>query len=246
MINGKKVLAIVPARGGSKGLKRKNILPIAGAPLVAWPIKAALGSGFVDRVVCSTDDRDIASAAIEAGAKVPFMRPDELAGDHASSTDVVIHALDELEIAGNVFDYVLLLEPTSPLTTSADVDQALKLLDESREHADSIVGVSRVEATHPDFDVRRSSTGVITPYAAKDFSCLKRRQEVEELYFLDGSLYISDVQAFRVRRGFYHERTMGRLIPRWKSFEIDEFVDFVCVEAILKRRSEFEALEAQA
>jgi len=244
MISGKRVLAIVPARGGSKGLERKNIRPMAGSPLVTWPIRAALNSSFVDRVICSTDDREIASVANQGGADVPFIRPDELAGDLASSADVVIHALDELAKDGDIFDYVVLLEPTSPLTTNTDIDQALKSLDDSRNHADAIVGISRVEATHPDFDVRRGSDGIITPYAAKDFSSLKRRQDVEELYFLDGSLYISDVQVFISRRSFYHERTMGQIMPRWKSFEIDEYIDFVCVEAILDRQSEFESTDS--
>jgi N-acylneuraminate cytidylyltransferase/CMP-N,N'-diacetyllegionaminic acid synthase len=239
MIDGKNVLAIIPARGGSKGLPRKNVRIVAGQPLVAWPIQAALGSGYVDRVICSTDDSDIAAAARAAGADVPFMRPAELAGDTASSMAVVIHVLGRLEAAGSAFDYVALLEPTSPLTESGDIDSALERLHATREQADSIVGISKVEAAHPEFDVRVDAQGLIAPYLAADFTSLKRRQEIEDLFFLDGSLYISDVGAFRNQGSFYHSRTLGYTMPRWKAFEIDEFVDLVCVEALLLRRNEF-------
>ena len=239
MIEGKSVIALIPARGGSKGLPRKNVLPVADYPLVAWPIMAAKNSQYIDRIICSTDDEEIAAAAIEAGADVPFLRPSELAADTASSIDVVLHALDSMEESGQVFDYIVLLEPTSPLTESHDIDNGLLSLFSKRDLADSIVGVSKVESTHPDYDVRISSQGLISPYVVTDFKELKRRQEIEPLFFLDGSFYISEVIAFRKYLSFYHERTLASIMPRWKSFEIDEFVDLVCVEAILSRRSEF-------
>ncbi|MGH9204046.1 MAG: cytidylyltransferase domain-containing protein [Vicinamibacterales bacterium] len=205
---------------------------------MAWPVKAASKARFVDHVVVSTDDSEIAAAARAAGADVPFIRPAALASDTASSVSVVLHALDSLERDGKRFSYVVLLEPTSPLTESLDVERALDELHASRARADAIVGISRVLATHPEYDVTLAHDGLIRPYAALDFGHLKRRQEIPELYFLDGSLYISSVDAIRQRESFYHERTMGYAVPRWKSFEVDELVDLICIEALLRRRVE--------
>ncbi len=243
MIGAASVLALIPARGGSKGLSRKNVRPLAGKPLVAWPVAAAKASASVDRVVVSTDDEEIARVAAAAGADVPFMRPDEFAGDTASSMQVVRHALVTLAACGQRYDYLLLLEPTSPLTEASDIDTALSTLHASRERADAIVGISRVEAAHPEYDVRLGADGLIRPYAAPDFRSLRRRQEIEDLYFLEGSLYASASDVLLERGGFHHERTLGYRVPRWKSHEIDEFVDFVCVEAIMTRMAEIKANE---
>lgn len=243
MIGAASVLALIPARGGSKGLPRKNVRPLAGKPLVAWSVAAARASASVDRVIVSTDDEEIARVAAAAGADVPFMRPDEFAGDTASSMQVVRHALVTLAACGQRYDYLLLLEPTSPLTEASDIDTALSTLHASRERADAIVGISRVEAAHPEYDVRLGADGLIRPYAAPDFRSLRRRQEIEDLYFLEGSLYASASDVLLERGGFHHERTLGYRVPRWKSHEIDEFVDFVCVEAIMTRMAEIKANE---
>lgn len=243
MIGGCKVLAIVPARGGSKGFPRKNVHPLGGRPLVAWPVTAARGARCVDEVVVSTDDDAIAAAATAHGARVPFRRPAELATDTASSMDVIRHALETLAAAGECYEYVVLLEPTSPLTESADVDAAIESLHDARDRADAIVGISRVEAAHPEYDVKLDAAGLIRPYAAADFRSLRRRQEIDELYFLEGSVYVSEVAAFLRTGSFYHERTLGYAVPRWKSLEIDDFFDLVCAEALLARRDEIHAHE---
>ena len=241
MIGGKRVLALIPARGGSKGLPRKNVRLLAGRPLVSWPIAAAAGASVVDRVIVSTDDAEIAAAARDAGADVPFPRPDELASDTASSMAVVRHALGMLAAAGDRYEYIILLEPTSPLTESADIDASLTTLHGARDRADAIVGIARVEATHPEYDVRVGPDGLIMPYAAASFNILKRRQDIEELYFLEGSLYASAVDAFLEKGTFYHERTLGFVVPRWKAFEVDHLVDMICIEALLLRREELRA-----
>jgi N-acylneuraminate cytidylyltransferase/CMP-N,N'-diacetyllegionaminic acid synthase len=238
MNHSSRVLAIIPARSGSKGLPGKNLRPLDGRPLVTWPISAALGSSAVDRVIISTDDEKIAEVARIAGADVPFMRPSSLSGDTASSMDVVMHALDTMATLGEIFDYVVLLEPTSPLTESSDIDQALSRLISAGSHADAIVGVSRVEATHPEYDVRVGENGLLRPYAAPNFSLLRRRQDIEPLYFLEGSLYISRVDAFKRNKSFYHNRTLGYEVPRWKSIEVDDLFDFIVIEALVKWRGE--------
>lgn len=232
------VLAIIPARGGSKGLPGKNLRLLDGRPLVTWPILAALGASMVNRVIVSTDDEAIAEVARAAGADVPFMRPSSLSGDHASSMDVVTHALEILASEGELFNYVVLLEPTSPLTESSDIDKALSRLKFNSGIADAIVGVSRVESMHPEYNVRVNEKGLLSPYLAADFSSLRRRQDIEPLYFLEGSLYISYVEAFKRHKTFYHDRTIGYEVPRWKSIEVDELFDFVMVEAVLKYRNE--------
>lgn len=230
MIDGKRVLAIVPARKGSKGLPLKNVRPLAGKPLLAWPIAAARASAHVDRVIISTDDQGFADLAVEHGADAPFLRPAELAGDTAPSIGFILHAVDTLAAEGEVYDYVVLLEPTSPLTEGSDVDAALAQL--LAADADAIVGVSKLEATHPAFAVRKDGQGGITPYASASFGEMPRRQDIEPLFSLDGTLYVSTVEALRRERGFCHARTLGYESARHKAHEVDDLVDFICIEAI--------------
>ena len=237
MINGLRVLALVPARAGSKGLPGKNIRPLLGKPLLAWPIEAARASRYVDRVVISTDSAEFATLAQAAGADVPFLRPAEHASDTAPSIAFIEHALDTLAAAGDRYDLLVLLEPTSPLTEAADIDAALEALVAARPLAESIVGVTGLVSTHPAFAVRLDAQGLMQPYAAPSFGLLPRRQDTEPLYSLDGSLYISTVEAIRRERGFCHARTLPFITPRWKSFEVDDLVDFICIEAILANRA---------
>lgn len=234
MINDKKILGIVPARGGSKGLPRKNIISLCGRPLLGWPIQTAKGSRFIDRVIVSTDDYEIAEKAIEQGAEVPFIRPAALASDKASSFSVVEHALSFLTAKGDIYDYIVLLEPTSPLTESEDIDAALEILHKSREIADSIISVSKMEGAHPAFNVVIQETGIIVPFCSSEFSSPIRRQDISDVYFFDGSLYISDVKVYLERKTFCHEKTLAYVTPKWKSIEVDDIVDLICVEAIIK------------
>ena len=244
MIDGKRVLALVPARSGSKGLPNKNIRPLHGKPLLAWPIAAARAARCVDRVVISTDDAHYASLAMAAGADAPFLRPAALASDTAPSIDFILHALDALDAACDHYDYLALLEPTSPLTEAGDIDAALSALHARRDVADAIVGVTAMVSSHPAFAVRLDAQGLMQPYAAPSFGQLPRRQDTEPLFSLDGSLYLSSVEALRRERGFYHQRTLPYVTPRWKSFEIDDLVDFICIEAILAQRALIEQSEA--
>lgn len=243
MIGDLRVLALVPARSGSKGLPDKNIRPLGGKVLLAWPIAAARASRYVDRVIASTDAPHYAALAVAAGAEVPFLRPAALASDTAPSIDFVLHALNTLEAAGERYDILLLLEPTSPLTEASDIDAALEQLATSGAVADAIVGVSALGSTHPAFAVRVGAQGVIEPFAAPSFGQLPRRQDIEPIYSLDGSLYASNVAALRRERGFCHARTLPYITPRHKSFEIDDLLDFICIEAIQAQRALIEQSE---
>lgn len=233
MKNGNTILAIIPARGGSKGLPMKNILNLCGKPLLGWPVQAAKNSRYIDKVIVSTDDKTIAEVADRMGAEVPFIRPKELANDTASSISVIIHALDFFKNRGIDYKYVALLEPTSPLTESEDIDSAIENLCLKRDLADSIVGISRATSAHPAYAVVLESNGLINPFLQEDFRNALRRQDITELYLFDGSFYISDVSVLLKEKSFYHKRTMGYITPKWKSFEVDDIVDMICVEAIL-------------
>lgn len=229
-----RTLYLIPARGGSKGLPGKNIRPLLGKPLIAWTIATALEAAKErpGRVVVSTDDDTIASVAREHGAEVPFIRPSALATDTASSIDVVLHALDHLAALGEKFDLVCMLEATSPQRTSMDVVHALDRLTATPE-AESIVGVCRSESGHPSFLAKMDGRHFISPLQGEGF-IFKRRQEIDDVYFFEGSLYIARTTTLRDRRGFYHERTLGYEMPKWKSFEVDDLTDFTIIEALMK------------
>lgn len=236
MIDGKRVLALVPARRGSKGLPLKNLRMLHGKPLLAWPIEAARGSPYVDRVVISTDDPEIATVGRAAGADAPFLRPPELAADASPSIEFIRHAVEAMTSAGEIYDYLVLLEPTSPLTESTDIDAALATLAARRVNADAIVGVSSLTVTHPAFAVSIGKDGLLKPFGSADFASLPRRQDLHPLFFLDGSLYISAVDTLLRKGGFYHERTLPFVTPRYKSFEVDDLADFICIEALFANR----------
>ena len=232
MINQKKILAIIPARGGSKGLPGKNIRHLQGMPLVAWPIKTALNSNYIDRVIVTTDDANIAKIARSYGADVPFLRPNDLALDTSPSSDAILHALDFCTESDGAYDYIVVLEPTSPLTESVDVDNALDTLIASDGLA--IVGAAKVESSHPVYCATIGSDQFLKPFHRDSFAQPIRRQDVDELYFFEGSLYISDVKKYRETATFYHERTLPYVVPAWKSLEIDTLLDFLMVEAVMK------------
>jgi len=236
MYRGKRILGVVPARGGSKGLPHKNIRPLLKKPLLAWTLDAAKASNYLDRVIVSTDDHAIANVVRKHGGEVPFMRPAELAQDETSSIDVMVHAISWLKDQGDLFDYVIMLEPTSPLRETADIDQALEQLI-SHPQAKAIVSVTRLEGDHPEFHVvvDPASRCIRRPNGSSTFKIL-RRQDLDDMYFFEGTLYISEVAAFMKRRTFYHELTLPYIVPRWKSPEIDELQDFITVEALLKAR----------
>lgn len=234
MINNKKILALITARSGSKGLPGKNIKELCGKPLLGWPITAARGSKYVDKVVISTDSQQYADIAVQLGAEAPFLRPSKLASDTASSFDVVKHVVDFFKNTGKTFDYLVLLEPTSPLTEPIDIDLALERLEKRQSIADSIIGVSKLESAHPCFNVTVDKKSRITPWYTDDFSSAGRRQDLDNIYFFEGTLYISKMEALLKHKGFYHERTLAYKVPKWKSFEVDDITDFYCIESIMK------------
>lgn len=230
MIEGKKIIAIIPARGGSKGLPGKNIRPLLGKPLIAWTIEQAKQSKYIDEIFVSTDDTEIANICVKFGINVPYLRPKELAGDDIKSFDVIKHVIEYFLLKGKQFDLILLLEPTSPLRENEDIDSAIKTLVKTK-NAESIVGVCKAETIHPSYMVT-INTEFLKPYESGD--SVLRRQDLKEVYFFEGTIYLSYTESLLKRKTFYHEKTLPYIVPKWKSFEVDDLVDWIIIEALLK------------
>ncbi|KMJ53608.1 acylneuraminate cytidylyltransferase [Vogesella sp. EB] len=215
---GKQLLALITARGGSKGLPRKNVLPANGKPLIAWTVTAALEAQYVDRVVLSTDDDEIMSVATAWGCEVPFRRPSELASDTASSMDVVLHALDQLPD----HSFIALLQPTSPLRTGTDIDAAFALLQSSG--APSCVSVCEAEQS-PYWMYRLGENGRLQSLLPER-STASRRQDLPAVYVLNGAIYIARVDWLRTTKSFLAEDSIAYVMPRERSIDIDNAEDF--------------------
>ena len=237
-LKNKKILAIIPARSGSKSLKNKNIKPFCKKPLLHWVIKAANQSKFIHKTIVSTDSLKIKKICQPYNVEVPFLRPKRISQDNSRSVDLIFHVINYFKNKEQVFDYVILLEPTSPLTTAEDIDEALVRLHKNRKYADAIVGISQNINRHPIYNVKVKPNGTIRPYKKKFFTL--RRQNLEKLYFFDGSLYISKIDKLIKSKTFYHNRTLGFITQKWKSIEVDDIADFIIAETIFKNRKKLE------
>lgn len=224
MIGDRKVLALIPARGGSKGLPGKNILPVRGRPLLAWSVDAARSSRHVDRVVLSSEDKAIMAAARACGCEVPFRRPDALASDTAPTIDVVLHTLDALP----GYDVVVLLQPTSPLRTASDIDAACERFAASG--APACVSVSLAEQS-PYWMYRLGENQVLVPIVATP-SEVSRRQDLPDVYMLNGAIYVADTASLRQTRTFLTRDTVAHVMPAGRSLDIDTAADFEAFKRI--------------
>lgn len=230
MIAGLRVLAVIPARGGSKAVPGKNILPFAGKPLIQYSIDAAARSRFVDRVVVSSDDSAIIAAAAAGGADAPFRRAPELATDEASSCDVVADALER--IPG--FDIVVLLQPTSPLRIAADIDGSLELL--VARGAPSCISLGPVDE-HPYWMYYRGDDGRIIPVTSTKEGPVERRQDLPVVWRLNGAVYAARVGWFIRERTFLSSETVGYPMPRERSLDIDTVDDVERFRLILEKKA---------
>ena len=194
-----RVLALIPARGGSKGLPGNNTRPLAGQSLIERATRCARQSGVVDRIVLSTDDPEAAAIARGCGADVPFMRPAALASDSAPMFDVVTHALDELARGGYIPDALLLLQPTSPLRQPRHITRALELLPGN----DAVCSVVPLPPTHnPYYVMRIREDGALDNFLA-DGKRFTRRQDVPAAYVRDGTIYLSAIATIREQKSLY-------------------------------------------
>lgn len=225
MISEGMVLGVIPARGGSKAVPRKNLRVLAGKPLLQWTAEAALASRLLDRLILSTDDDETAKVGISVGLEVPFRRPFSAASDTASAADVIRHAIAAVE---QPFEYVVYLQPTSPLRSTADIDACLERL--ATGDGDFCVSV-RASHERPEWMFYLKDAR-IDPVVGRFYA--SRRQDARPCYVLNGAVYAARVDAFERDGTFLTERTLAYVMPVERSIDIDELGDFAAAEAILR------------
>lgn len=221
-------LAVIPARGGSKGVLGKNIKELAGKPLIAWTIEEAKASKYITRLILTSDDPKIIQVAKEYGCDVPFVRPSELAKDTTLSIDPVLHAI--VQCPG--YDYVILLQPTSPLRTVNDIDNAIeKLLNENKEFCVSVVETSE----SPYWMYKMNKEKIIEPLLTNEPIAL-RRQDLPVTYSLNGAIYIAKTKELQTKKTFLTKDTIGYVMSKENSYDIDDKIDFLICDTLKKER----------
>src|SRR5262249_7196993 len=214
-----RVLGLVPARGGSKGIPRKNIRPLAGKPLLQYTAEAALSARRLTTVVLSTEDEEIAAVGRRCGLRVPVLRPQELAEDVPPTLPVVQHAIGWMERNGESFDAVCLLQPTNPLRRAADIDSCLELLELS--DADAVISILPVPAEHNPFWVYFESGDGTLRLSNGEVEPIPRRQELPKAFHRDGSVYATKTQVVMRNNSLYGARVLGYPIDPALSVNID-------------------------
>jgi CMP-N-acetylneuraminic acid synthetase len=232
MYKEKKILVVVTARGGSKGLPGKNIKYLNGKPLIAWTIKQIKDSDYIDHVVISTDSKEIAKVSENYGIKVPELRPDYLATDSASSMDVLEYTINRENEEGRDYDYVMLLEPTSPLRKKDDLDNMISLACNNTDR-DGVISVGRVHLEHPMIVKKISEEGCIVPYNVEVVPTYQRQLHDEAL-FPYGVGYLIKTSIFMKKHTIYTDNVLPYYIERWQNYEIDDIYDFMCIETIMR------------
>lgn len=223
MIDGLKVLAVIPARGGSKGVPRKNVRLLGGKPLIAWTIDAARESGTIDRIIISTDDREIAATAVAWGGEVPFMRPAELARDDAPGDAPFRHAAGQMP----GFDIAVLLQPTSPLRNAADIDGCVALAVKTGRPVASVTESSK----HPAWMFTLEG-GVMSP-VVPDLAQATRRQDLPPVYALNGAVYVMKMSNLGEGQPLVSSDTAAYVMPPERSVDVDAEIDFITAAAYL-------------
>jgi len=229
--DGGQVLALITARGGSKGLPRKNVLDLAGRPLIAWSIKAALDSASVGRVIVSTDDQEIADVSRRHGAEVPFMRPAELARDDSPHIDVILHAVAWLEQnQGYRPEWVLLLQPTSPLRLARDIDDALAL---ARSRGAQSVASVQEAPSHPFLLQTIDERGRLREFMPPPPGYL-RRQDFPAIHALNGAIFLVRREMLLEERALLDRETLALVMPPERSLDVDTPWDFHLTRLVLE------------
>ncbi len=222
MINGKKVLGIIPARGNSKRVKNKNIRIINGNPLIYWTFRSSQNSKYIDRLIVSTDNKKIKNISISFGVEVPFLRPKELAEDNSSSVDTVLHAIKRIE----GFDFIVLLQPTSPLRSVEDIDSCIRKCD--CENHSPVVSITKTnKETNLTYLLNKNKK------IQKSNIYEKNRQ----LYNLNGAVYVADIKRFKNDKNFITKDTIGYVMPTERSLDIDTEEDLNFFKKTLKNES---------
>jgi CMP-N,N'-diacetyllegionaminic acid synthase len=233
----KSILVVILARGGSKGIKNKNLKKILDKPLIQYSFDQLKKSKLIDDAILSSDSNNIIKFAKKNGILAPFVRPKNLSGDNAKSEDAVLHAINYLKNNDKIYDYVLLIEPTSPLRTYKDIDGIIKFIITNK--FDTAVSISNVSNCHPNFMYTLNRQKIKKSFSSLKFIS-KRRQNLDKIYFMEGSLYISKVNSFLKNKNFVSKNSGGYILPKWKSFEIDEPADIKIIKSLLLNIKEFD------
>ncbi|MEL4420901.1 cytidylyltransferase domain-containing protein [Shewanella algae] len=232
----REILAVIPARGGSKRLPHKNIKPLLGKPLIYWTISSAIESKCFSKVMVSTDCRKISDVSKEFGAEVPYIRNNELASDTATSVDVVIDVIEYYKQQGVFFDYVMLLQPTSPLRRVTDISRAIDMLNDSYDDK-SVVSMCKCEHS-PLWSAKISKSGKLETFIGEG-SVGKRSQDLETYYRVNGAIYLISTQViFKERSFFIKDKTYSYIMENEYSIDIDEEIDFKIAEMMMNFRYE--------
>ena len=228
-----RILGVIPARGGSKGVPRKNIYPILGKPMIWYTINAALDSGAFERVICSTDDEEIAEVAKDCGAEVPFIRPKNLADDQAPMVPVMQHAVRFAEEQdGKEYDYVYCLQPTCPLRSVEDIKAGVRKIVETG--ADSVISVVKVEKDHPIL-MKRIESDQLFPYILEEKEGTRRQDYKPDAYRRTGSVYITKRDVLIKDGSIWGKVSRPLIVPVERSHGIDDLIDLQVVKALLER-----------
>lgn len=227
-----RLLGLIPARRGSKGIPRKNLVTLAGRPLLAWTVEAALHSERLDRVVVSTDSPEIAEVARSLGAEVPFLRPADLATDEVPMLPVVAHAIAALSKEGYETDGVVLLQPTSPLRSAVRIDEAVQIMEGTR--ADAVVSVVQVPHRYTPGSLMRISDGRLEPYESGGAT---RRQDKPVLYARNGPAVLVTQTAVIRSNSLYGQHCRALIMRPDESVDIDDSFDLLIAELLLLHRS---------
>lgn len=229
MIDGKSVLAVITARGGSSGVPRKNVRDVGGKPLIAWTIEASHGSQYVDQTILSTDDDEIISVAGQWDCEAPFVRPVELANGETPGFSVLVHALETVE---ETFDYAVLLQPTSPLRTTDDIDKCIEIC--VRSNAPACVSVTEPHVSPYRMyrlDEKQRIQAILERPANPH-----RRQDLPTVHALNGAVYVVACDWFLLTQQFCTPDTLAYVMPPERSIDIDIEVDLITVQAIIDAR----------
>jgi len=230
MFNNNRVIAIIPARSGSKGLPDKNIRMLNGKPLIAYSIVAAQEAGIFDEIFLSTDSQKYANIAVQYGANVPFLRSDRLATDLASTWDCVKEALYQYNIIGKKFDIFVLLQPTSPLRTSQDIVAAVETM--MLKNADAVVSVSEADHSPLWYNTLPESKS-LNGFLRQEI-LTKTRQELPTYYRINGAVYVVKAEYFSRSQNIYDCKSFAYIMARENSVDIDTLLDFSMAEHLLK------------
>ncbi|NOZ51659.1 MAG: acylneuraminate cytidylyltransferase family protein [Gammaproteobacteria bacterium] len=228
MIQTHSVLALIPARGGSKGLPHKNIKSIAGKPMIAWTIEAATQSQYIDRIIISSDDTETIKIAKQFGCEAPFVRPPHLAQDNSPTIDAVVHALDNLPH----YDMVVLLQPTSPLRNTEDIDNAINTLITA--NANSCVSVTEPDKS-PYWMFTINKKGAIRPLLNQELSN-KPRQQLPLIQVLNGAIYIIKTQSLKTNPALITHDTVPYMMSKERSIDVDDNLDMKLAEFLLQQQ----------